>query len=65
MRQFLVIALFFGALMLAPDAARAHAANTSYLKISAPDPNGAVALVWDIGAADLDWVADLDLDANG
>jgi len=57
--------LLFGALGLAPQAARAHAANTSYLKINAPDPNGAVGLIWDLGASDLDWAVDLDLDANG
>lgn len=65
MRHFLFMTLLFGALVLAPDAAHAHAANTSYLKITAPDRDGAVALVWDIGAADLDWAMDLDLDANG
>jgi HupE / UreJ protein len=62
-RLFIVIACLF--FVVLPEAAHAHAANTSYLKIEAPDTSGPVRLVWDLNAADLDWTVDLDLDANG
>lgn len=60
-----ILSLVLTLLWLAPGLARAHAANTSYLNITAAKPSGELSLLWDLNAADLDWTVDLDPDANG